>query len=330
MRTRANFHAVAPEILQVLANIYQEKVKTWQKFVQVGGDDEGGALDSVELSLLSLRILRRLIIAGWEFPNRHSEVQDFWNLVWVHFGEMLSFVLRISSPISVNVKNLVEKHLVQMAKLHLEMAKVRPAGFALLSDSIGLSRAYWDLIIRSSESLGFQAPTLGTKIGSEGDVHEENESILEKLTLKGLLLLRACAKMVFNPTQTFKYQQPEDKNERKRSVALIKGSLFTENFVREIMETLVTKFFRFREQDLRDWEEGPDEWERREDGEGDFWEFSIRSCSEKLFLDLVINYKAILVEPLLNVFYSVASMIYLNFMLYMANRHRRTNQRDSS
>jgi len=73
------------------------------------------------------------------------------------------------------------------------------------------------------------------------------------------------------------------------------------------METLVTRFFVFRPRDLRDWEEEPEEWERREEGEGDFWEFSIRSCSEKLFLDLVINYKDLLVQPLLQVFQSVAS-----------------------
>ena len=74
------------------------------------------------------------------------------------------------------------------------------------------------------------------------------------------------------------------------------------------METVITRFFVFRASDLRDWEEEPEEWEKREEsGESDDWEFSIRSCAEKLFLDLAINYKAILVEPLLRVFYTVAT-----------------------
>lgn len=68
----------------------------------------------------------------------------------------------------------------------------------------------------------------------------------------------------------------------------------------------MSRYFVFRPSDLRQWEEEPDEWERREDMEGDDIEFSIRSCSERLFLDLAINFKN-LVQPLLQVFYSVAS-----------------------
>ncbi len=51
----------------------------------------------------------------------------------------------------------------------------------------------------------------------------------------------------------------------------------------------------------------PDEWEKSQEGGGSDWEFSVRSCSEKLFLDLMINYKDVLVEPLLTVFKNVAS-----------------------
>ena len=52
----------------------------------------------------------------------------------------------------------------------------------------------------------------------------------------------------------------------------------------------------------------PDEWEKTQEGGGSDWEFSVRSCSEKLFLDLMINYKDMLMQPLLDVFRNVASM----------------------
>ena len=42
------------------------------------------------------------------------------------------------------------------------------------------------------------------------------------------------------------------------------------------------------------------QWEKSQEGAGDDWEFSIRTCSEKLFLDLIINYKNELFPPLLN------------------------------
>lgn len=306
-RTRASLQSATPEILQVLGGIYIDKVKRWTNFLTCSGDDEGGALESLDQSLLALRVLRRLLIAGYDFPNRNREVQEFWEIIGTQLGEMLSLVTHESSPLNADIKRLIEKHLVQMAKLHLEMVKTHPAGYTLLPGSTNLARAYWGLIVHFGETFGSQTPTPTSKIGNDGDADEVEMPVLEKISLKGLLLLRACAKMVFSPQQTFKYQHAEDKEEKKRSIDLMRRDLLTETFAHEVMVTLVTRFFVFRPRDLRDWEEEPEEWERREEGEGDVWEFSIRSCSEKLFLDLVINYKDLLVQPLLNVFYTVAS-----------------------
>jgi hypothetical protein len=44
---------VAPEILNVLGTIYVSKVQSWQAFFRDGGDDEGGAIESIEAYLLS-------------------------------------------------------------------------------------------------------------------------------------------------------------------------------------------------------------------------------------------------------------------------------------
>lgn len=90
------------------------------------------------------------------------------------------------------------------------------------------------------------------------------------------------------------------------AIQYVKTELFTEELVRDMMSVIVTRYFVFRPSDLRMWEEEPDEWEKMEDG-GEDYEFSIRPCSEKLFLDLSKNFKDILIQPLLQVFYSVAS-----------------------
>ena len=306
-RTRASLQSASPEIFHVLGGIYVDMVERWRSFLRSGGDDEGGALEDVEQSLLALRALRRLLIAGYEFPNRHKEVQEFWTLLRTQFRDLLSLVEQGPATINPYVQALIEKHLVQMSKLHLEMVRVHPAAYALLPDSTGLALASWGLITKFGETFGSQSATLAAKVGSSGDADEVDKPFMEKLTLEGLLLLRACAKMVFSPAQTFKYQHAEDKEERRRSTEMMKIELLTDDRAREMMETLVTRFFVFRPSDLRDWEEDPEDWERREEGEGDAWEFSVRSCAEKLFLDLMINYKALLIQPLLNVFYSIAS-----------------------
>ena len=161
----------------------------------------------------------------------------------------------------------------------------------------------------------------------EWKVREDGDNIgeippLEKLALKALLLLRACIKMAYQPTLTFKYQHAQDKEDKKTAIDLMKSQLLTDIFIVSVMETVVTQFFVLRPSDLRDWQEEPDEWEKREEEVADAWEFSLRSCAEKLFLDLIINYKELLVPRLLQVFYQYATPsnteIFLKDSLYSA------------
>ncbi|KAL8855507.1 MAG: hypothetical protein Q9178_007861 [Gyalolechia marmorata] len=308
-RTRTSLQAAALEVLQVLGKIYADRVRTWMIFFHQGGTDEGGAIDSIEQSLLALRVLRRLLVAGWDFPNRSTEVREFWELLSNHFRDMLSMTAEASSPLHENIRRLVERHLRQIAKLHVNLAKAHPSGFALLPSSIQLVLAYWNLVDQFGETYGSQSST-ALDVGNvhSGDDDGQSIPITEYLSLKGLLLLRACVKMVFNPAQILRYQQAEDKEEKAHSRQVIKENILTEGFAKVAMQTLVTRFFVFTQRDLRDLEEQPEEWERREEGEDDVWEFSIRPCAEKLFFELMLNYKEQLVQPLLSVFGTVANL----------------------
>ena len=312
-RSRAKLQSTAPEIMGRLSNVYFEQVSKWMTFLKDGGEDEGGALGSLEQSLLALRTLRRLIIAGYDFPNRDQDICSIWTSLGSQFADTLALVQGISNTIHADPQQLIEKHLIQISKLHLEMAKSHPTGYSLLPHSDALTRAYWGLIHQFSGSYGSQNPRPAQRIeiGTDGDVDGDLEvSLLEKVSLKGLLLIRACVKMVFNPAQVIKFQQAEDKEERKQAKELLRYKLLTEDFAGEIMEILVSKFFVFTPRDLKQWEEEPDEWEKSQEGAGEDWEFSIRTCSEKLFLDLIINYKQRLVQPLLEVIRGVAGKQY--------------------
>ncbi|MCJ1388710.1 hypothetical protein MMC18_001559 [Xylographa bjoerkii] len=306
-RSRSSLQSATPEVFQVLGKVYIDKVHLWMRSLQDGGGGNALASQAVSDSLLALRVLRRLTIAGFEFPNRHKEVQEFWVRSRLHLAEMLSLLRLYSQSLQPEMQFQVQKILVQLSKLHLEMVKVHPAAFALLPDSPQLAKAYWSLLCEFGQTFGSQSAVTPSKIGTDGDAEDKDIPYMEKISLKGLLLIRACAKMVYSPSQTFKYQHAEDKLEKKHSIALMQTELLSETLIGEMMEILVTRFFVFRPRDLRQWEEEPDEWERREEGEGEVWEFSIRSCAEKLFLDLVINNKDLLTKPLLNVFYTVAS-----------------------
>ena len=60
----------APELAEILFLIYRETTEKWLHFLLHGGDDEGGALDCMEASLLALRIIRRLLVVGYVHHNR--------------------------------------------------------------------------------------------------------------------------------------------------------------------------------------------------------------------------------------------------------------------
>lgn len=135
---------------------------------------------------------------------------------------------------------------------------------------------------------------------------EDVQSIVERFCQKGLLIFRACVKMVFNPANTFKYRHAQEKEEKSQAIELVKGQILTEGFVRQIFELLITKFFVFRSSDIRQWNEDPEEWDKRDEGEGDDYEFSTRAAAEKLFLDLSNHFQPIVIEPLINVFRSVS------------------------
>ncbi|KAK5092272.1 hypothetical protein LTR70_001919 [Exophiala xenobiotica] len=292
IRTKKSLQSVAPELLHVLGQLYITLVERWT-----------GARILDEQSMLNshsaLKTLRRLVIFGFEHPHREESVKQLWQVVQSHCDLFFSMWKQNQD------NTLLPKHLYQINKIWLEMSRQHPASFVLLG-CMDILRRSWEVV---NDNNAKEALTTGLdwSVHSNGDVGVD-ESPIEKLALRALLLFRACIKMVFNPVHTFKYQYPEDKEDRKNAVDQVKSQVFTHDFVVQLMEILVTQYFVLRPADLRDWEQEPDEWERREEEIADAWEFSIRSCSEKLFLDLVINFKELLVPRLLQVFQQYAKV----------------------
>lgn len=292
IRTKKSLESVAPELLHVLGELYVTLVRRWTL---------DWVLDEQSMfnSHAALKTLRRLVIFGFEHPHRDTSVRSLWQVLEEHSDTFFS-VWSQQPKVA-----LLPKHLFQINKIWLEMSRQHPASFVLLG-SMGILKRSWTIISGNNAEKALSSG-LDWSVHSNGDTEDDSPPI-EKLALKALLLFRACVRMVFNPVNTFKYQYPEDKEDRKTAVDQVKSQVFTADFVVQLMEILVTQYFVLRAADLRDWEQEPDEWERREEEIADAWEFSIRSCSEKLFLDLVINFKDLLVPKLLQVFQQYADV----------------------
>jgi hypothetical protein len=278
-RTKHGLQQIAPELLQVLGKLYVSSVALWS-----ANNSSPVYIEAARNSHSALKTLRRLFVAGFEHQHRDSELKQFWALLQQH--QQLFWGLR---SIDEDYGTVAIKHLMQLSKLYLDIARTHPASFVLLGSMDILTRS-WS-IVAENDARAVLNINFDWNVYREGD--DEEDSPMEKLALKALLLFRACLKMAFQPALTFRYQTPADKDDRKLATETIKSQVFTDDFVLRMMELVVTQYFVLRPSDLRDWEAEPDEWERREEEIADAWEFAVRSCAEKLFLDLVINFKEV-------------------------------------
>jgi hypothetical protein len=302
-RHQESLKEVTPELVQLLGGLYTDNVAYWVEFLTQGRGDEDDADYAMQNSLTSFKLLRRLLINGYDQPDQDGLARNVWEVSQTHFGQFLDYVGQ-DSPVPAPYQDAVGKHLLQFTKLYISMAETRTGSFANLPGTLPLVRSYWSLIANFAQVF--------EKFG--GITHDKGSSskskmegpLLEKLALKGLVLLRSCLAIAFGPKPSTRNLSQEVYQQNLQSMMAVKNELFTNGFVLEIVQVLMTKLFLFRQSDWEAWDADPEEWEA-EESQGQAWEWAVRPCSERLFLDLLIHYKDLLKEPLLNYFATAAN-----------------------
>ncbi|KAI0473663.1 putative importin 11 [Xylariaceae sp. FL0804] len=299
-KSQTALHSNTPEMAYILGQIYSAQSTTWISYMTSQNSTGDAAALAMKNSLLAFRVLQRLLLVGYDDPHTDETVQQVWVLTQTQFGQLLKFVGH-GSALPETCNEGVGKHLIQFAKLHIGMAETHAASFAFLPNSLDLARAYWDLVARfaetfvKSEGIRHGATTSEVKSKVEGPLSE-------RLALKGLLLARACMKMVHRPKQTIRYRSKEVVEGQRQAIAQLGTNLFNDEFVVQMANVIITHLFVFRQADLQAWEEDPQEWEQQEEAQGNAYEWEVRPCAEKLFLDLLTHYKRLLIQPLLSYF----------------------------
>jgi hypothetical protein len=304
-RSQTALQSVTPEMVHLLSEIYSERSAQGISFLASGQGAEQDSYLAMMISLNALKILRRLVIVGYERPHGDETVQKFWAISQNQFGQFLGFVNN-DSNLPDQFQKVVGDHLIQFTKLHIAMSEQHAASFAALPNTLALVHAYWDLVNKFAEVF---ASSGGIRQNSgAGSVKAKAEGPLpEKLAVKGLLLLRACVRIAFQPVQTFKYRTPETKAEQEQARTIIKTELLKSDLVVHVANCIITYLFVFRKSDLEAWDEDPEEWEKEQQSEGDAYEWQVRPCAERLFLDLLTNFKDLLIPPLLSYFETAQS-----------------------
>ncbi|KAI0882137.1 ARM repeat-containing protein [Annulohypoxylon maeteangense] len=303
-KSQTTLQSITPEIVYVLCEIYNAKFTAFTSFLDNGPGDKNSdeALLAMEISLYALKTLRRLLLVGYEFPHNDKNVQDFWSSSLVQFQTLFRFV-KDGPPTISRYVDILTKLFMQYTKLHIEMAEQHPASFVLLPISLRLVSFYWSLT--SGVATVFNE-LVGIRHNASSQGKTKNEGpILEKVALKGLLLVRACVQTVYRGKRSIIYRSAEAVQEEQQAIERIKVDLLKDEFIVHISDTIITHFLLFRQADLDAWEEDPQEWEQQEETQGNAYQWEVRPCAEKLFLDLLLHYKRLLLPKVLSYFVAI-------------------------
>uniref|UniRef100_A0A4W5QA27 Importin-11 n=1 Tax=Hucho hucho TaxID=62062 RepID=A0A4W5QA27_9TELE len=235
---------------------------------QVLAVDQAHALSSLERTLLSLKVLRKLTVHGFQEPQQNMEVMGFLNAVFERLKQFLECSRQVGPDSPCREK--LEKTIILYTKVLLDFLEVHPCAFI-------------PLIQRSLE---FAVSYVFTPAG-EG-------LVFERFTVQCMNLIKTIVKNeAYKPCKNIEDSKPESLEAHK-----IKTAFFTHPTLTEIGRRLVSHYFLLTEEELAMWEEDPEGFAVEETG-GDSWKYSLRPCTEVLFLDIFHNYSQTLTPVLL-------------------------------
>ncbi|KAL3975687.1 katanin p80 WD40 repeat-containing subunit B1 [Sarotherodon galilaeus] len=236
---------------------------------QIYARDEAAALSSLERTLLSLKVLRKLTVHGFQEPQQNMEVMGFLNAVFERLKQFLECCRQVGSDSTCREK--LEKTIILYTKVLLDFLEYHPCAFI-------------PLIQRSLE---FAVTYVFTPAG-EGVT-------FERFIVQCMNLIKMIVKNdAYKPAKNIDDSKPESLEAHK-----IKTAFFTHPTLTEIGRRLVSHYFLLTEEELAMWEEDPESFAVEETG-GDSWKYSLRPCTEVLFLDIFHNYSQTLTPVLLD------------------------------
>ncbi|KAM4709489.1 importin-11 [Discoglossus pictus] len=269
---RKLFQHLASEIYSFACSLWNHHTDTFLQQICSGG--EPAAINSLERTLLSLKVLRKLTVHGFQDPHQNAEVMAFLHAVFVRLGEFLQ------CSRNVGVENVcrerLEKTIILFTKVLLDFLDQHPFSFIPLIQ----------------KSLEFAVSYVFTEAG--------DGIIFERFIVQCMRLLKMIVKNdSYKPSKNFEDSEPETINAHR-----IKMAFFTYPTLTEICRRLVTHYFLLSDEELAMWEEDPEGFAVEESG-GDSWKYSLRPCSEVLFMDIFHEYSQILTPVLLDMVHTL-------------------------
>ncbi|KAJ1807625.1 hypothetical protein LPJ75_004760, partial [Coemansia sp. RSA 2598] len=180
---------------------------------------------------------------------------------------------------------LLRKIVLLYGKMYLEFQKYHAVRFITMECVKKILEWYWVQILS-------EAPKM---VSSPTDPENAPELVLGSLLIQGMELYKNVVKNFFYAIDE---ANTEPDNDARRCRQIIDGEILVPNFVTQMAETLINYYIPLKAKDLEMWQDDPETWMVEEDS--DYWSFDVRRSAERLFVDVVDQQRAQIVQQLVH------------------------------
>lgn len=252
------FRQITADIFGFILQLWQNSTSTLVELYQM---KDMRVMASLELSTLTLKVLRKLVVYGFKEFDPSSQPVFLLQAILDKIKIILQYRKDESGNHSLQEK--LEKYLILMTKVLIDTQEHHSLSYLpLLQHTLQLCYTY-----------------LFTSQGQE--------DIFQNFALQ-------CCKLMKVIVKCDKYKPPREIKDTTRPEIVqahqIKMSFFTPTILSEIIKQLVLRYFPLTSEDLESWESEPENFVNEEAGES--WRYNLRYCTEVLFLSLLSEFRS--------------------------------------
>ncbi|CAK1580830.1 unnamed protein product [Parnassius mnemosyne] len=271
---RRTFLELTNSVYAFILQLWHENTELFLRHIQEGAATEQ-ITEHLEKALLCLRILRKLTVFGFKNAHDSQDAIAFLNVVFDRAKTSLE-CRKLLKGRGIYPLELCEKFIIHLTKVALGVLSFQPF-------------SYVPLIRPSLEFALFYCFT------------EQGMSLIyERFTIQCLNIVKAILQCV-------EYKLPKEMEQVKEPLTLqahqVKSEVLDQNTVCHMCRHLVTHYFLLSADDLALWDAEPESFATDEAGES--WKYSLRPCTEAVFMELFHLYRDILAPELVRLLASL-------------------------
>lgn len=283
-RCRPAMQAKVPMVFHLLVRVYLNNFNQW---TGSPASLEVNSLSKLQISYLALKVLRRIVVDGYEAPQKDKTVLEFMSLVEQHFQ------LLLRNYETFKTLDIYEKFIKCYGKLFFNLINASPANFVMFPSSQNILVIFTEILIE-------RAP----------DVYHENTELQvgfwESVAIRGFLILKKLISFI-SKKGAISIKVRSDKAEVNAAISRISTGFLSEDLIRKLLDLLMDWYLKLRPIDLENWSMDPEEWINEQMASS--YEFQIRSCAENFFQELINTFQPFLADYLLRKIEHDASLL---------------------